>query len=258
LAEDIGRRAAIAVDNARLYRDAQEAVMARDDFLSIASHELKTPITALQLQAQGLLRLAQKGTLATLAPERIVTKIELINQQTARLTNLATDLLDVARIRAGRFDLRMEEFDLVEVVRDVTARFDEHLTTAQCSVEIEADVPVLLWSDRARLEQVITNLLSNAIKYGRGKPIAMQINHEDNMARLVVRDQGIGIAAEHLDRIFVRFERAVSSRNFGGLGLGLYIVRQIVEALGGNVRVSSEVGIGSAFTVTLPRASTTE
>jgi signal transduction histidine kinase len=105
------------------------------------------------------------------------------------------------------------------------------------------------------LEQVITNLLSNAIKYGRGKPITLRVDYDAKMARLVVRDQGIGIAAEHLDRIFVRFERAVSSRNFGGLGLGLYIVRQIVEALGGTVRVNSELGVGSMFTVSLPRAN---
>jgi signal transduction histidine kinase len=123
-------------------------------------------------------------------------------------------------------------------------------------MEIEADAPVRLWSDRARLEQVITNLLSNAIKYGRGKPITIHVAYEVTTVRLQVRDQGIGIAAEHLDRIFVRFERAVSSRNFGGLGLGLYIVRQIVEALGGIVRVSSEIGVGSTFTVTLPRATT--
>jgi signal transduction histidine kinase len=99
-------------------------------------------------------------------------------------------------------------------------------------------------------------LLSNAIKYGRGKPITIHVAYEATTVRLQVRDQGIGIAAEHLDRIFVRFERAVSSRNFGGLGLGLYIVRQIVEALGGIVRVSSEIGVGSTFTVTLPRATT--
>ncbi|MDP9309717.1 MAG: PAS domain S-box protein [Chloroflexota bacterium] len=255
LAEELGRRAAVAVDNARLYQDAQEAILARDDFLSIASHELKTPITALQLQAQSLLRLAQKGDISRLSPERLITKLQLVDEQTSRLTHLTNDLLDVARIRTGRIDFRPEEFDLAQVVREVVARFDEQLALAGCAVSLQAPMSISIWSDRSRLEQIITNLLTNAIKYGAGKPITLLIEQEQGVVRLVVRDQGIGIAPEHLERIFVRFERAVSSRNYGGLGLGLYIVRQIVEALGGTIRVTSEVGVGSTFVVTLPLIS---
>jgi signal transduction histidine kinase len=249
----LAQMAAVAIENARLYQEAQEAILVRDDFLSIASHELKTPLTSLQLQAQSLLRLANKGNLLAMAPERLINKLELIDQQSSRLTRLANDLLDVARIRAGRIDVRLEELDVAALVRDVVERFEEQLALAGCSVDLGAADAVLVWSDRLRIEQVITNLLSNAIKYGAGKPIEISFEVGPDSASFTVRDQGIGIAPEHLERIFIRFERAVSARNYGGLGLGLYIARQIVESLGGAIRVTSEPGVGSAFTVTLPR-----
>lgn len=253
LAEDLARRAAVAVDNARLYQEAQQAILARDDFLSIASHELKTPLTSLQLQTQSLLRMAHKGSLVTLAPERLNNKLELINQQAVRLTKLANDVLDVARIRAGRIEFRLEQFELVAAAQEMVTRLKDQSDLAGCSVTLHADAPVPIWSDRSRLEQVFTNLLSNAVKYGSGKPIDIAISADAETARISVRDHGIGIAPEHLERIFVRFERAVSAQNYGGLGLGLYIVRQIVESLGGTIRVESETGVGSTFTVALPR-----
>ncbi len=240
----------------RLYRAAQEAILARDEFLSIASHELKTPLTALQLQLQMLLRTAQKSGLAKLSPERLLTKLQMADQQTERLAGLINDLLDVARIRTGRIEVRLEEVDLTQIVQDVVARFEEQITQSGCTVKLDTERPVVACWDRARLEQVVINLLSNAIKYGPGKPIAITVRSEESTAELVVSDQGIGIEPEHLERIFVRFERAVSASHYGGLGLGLYIVRQIVEALGGSIRVSSEFGAGSTFTVTLPRTAT--
>lgn len=253
LAEDLARRAAVAVDNARLYRASQEAILARDEFLSIASHELKTPLTSLQLQAQSLMRTLSKGNLTHMPVERLTSKLQLVNQQSERLANLADELLDVARLRAGRIEFRIEELNVAEVVRDVALRFDEQLRQAGSQINLHLTDPLLLWSDRSRLDQIVTNLLSNALKYGAGKPIDLLVEGDAATARLIVRDHGIGIAPEHLERIFVRFERAVSARNYGGLGLGLYIVRQIIEALGGSVSVTSEVGVGSVFTVTLPR-----
>lgn len=252
----LAQMASVAIENARLYQDAQEAILIRDDFLSIASHELKTPLTSLQLQAQSLLRQAHKGNLTTVAPERLVSKLELIDQQATRLTKLANDLLDVARIRAGRIDFRLEELDIASVVQEVVERFEEQFVLAGCSVELRADTPVLALSDRLRIEQVITNLLSNALKYGAGNPIEIVVAADAENAQITIQDHGIGIAPEHLERIFVRFERAVSARNYGGLGLGLYIVRQIVESLGGTIRVASEPEVGSVFTVTLPLVTT--
>jgi signal transduction histidine kinase/CheY-like chemotaxis protein len=254
LAEDLARRAALAVDNARLYREAQEAILARDEFLSIASHELKTPLTSLQLQVQTLLRNAHKGGLSKLSVERLVAKLELADQQTERLAALINELLDVARIRSGQIDMRIEEIDLCEIVHRIAARSEEQVAQAGCSLQLDCDTNTRVCGDCSRLEQVVTNLLSNAIKYGGGKPVDISVKGDAKNVHLVVRDEGIGIAPDHLERIFVRFERAVSSTNYGGLGLGLYIARQIVEALGGTIRVASELGAGSTFTVILPRA----
>lgn len=258
LAEDVAYRAALAVENARLYREAQQAIQARDDFLSVASHELKTPLTSLQLQAQSLLRTADKGALATMSPERLINKIQLIDQQAMRLTRLANDLLDVARLRSGRIDLQWEHVRISDVLHDVVARFEEQLAQAHYVLTVSTEPQLTAYSDRSRLDQVLTNLLSNAIKYGLGKPIEIRAAANDDVIKLSVRDHGIGIAAEHHTRIFVRFERAVSSHNYGGLGLGLYIVREIVESLGGSIHLTSEVGVGSTFTVVIPRRKQSE
>jgi signal transduction histidine kinase len=147
----------------------------------------------------------------------------------------------------------MEEVDLVSVVQDATERFSETLQHAHCPLTLHAEAPVVGQWDHVRLEQVVTNLLSNAAKFGAGKPIEITVDAQDGTARLEVRDQGIGIAPDRLPHVFGRFERAVSVREYGGLGLGLYIVREIVSALGGSVRAESTVGIGSTFTVELPR-----
>jgi signal transduction histidine kinase len=139
------------------------------------------------------------------------------------------------------------------VVRDVAESFGNELVRVKSSLSIEADGPVVGQWDRTRLEQVVTNLLSNATRFGAGKPIELTVESFDDVARLTVTDHGIGIPADRLPRIFERFERAVSIREYGGLGLGLYIVREIVRALGGMIRVDSKVGTGSTFTVELPR-----
>ncbi|MEK6606648.1 MAG: PAS domain S-box protein, partial [Myxococcota bacterium] len=253
LAEELAHRAAIAVDNALLFADAQESVRVREEFLSIASHELKTPLTSLQFQVQSLLRAVRKGTLATLPPERSAGMLESAERQTRRLARLVDDLLDVSRIAAGRLALHLEDVDLARVAREAFERLADEAARAGCTVALDADAPVVGRWDHLRLDQVATNLLSNAIKYGRGKPIEAVVRGDATNATLVVRDHGIGIAPEHLVRIFERFERASPARHYAGLGLGLYIVRQIVGTHGGSVRVASDPGTGSTFTVELPR-----
>jgi signal transduction histidine kinase len=185
-------------------------------------------------------------------PERVVGMLETCDRQVRQFTRLVNDLLDISRIAAGRLDLRREEVDLAAVVRDVAARFAPELAQAGCPLTVRADAPAVGRWDRLRLDQVATNLLSNALKYGRGQPIAVAVEADDRAARLTVRDQGIGIAPEHQARIFECFERAVTGYEHGGLGLGLYIVRRIVEGLGGSIRVASAPGKGSTFTVELP------
>jgi signal transduction histidine kinase len=170
-------------------------------------------------------------------------------RQTERLTGLVANLLDVTRAAAGKLELQRERFDLADVVREVAERFREQ---SAAHVDLRLNGPLVGTWDRLRVDQVITNLLSNAIKYGAGKPISIRAAAVDASAQLEVCDQGIGIAPEDQRRIFERFERAVSSSSYGGLGLGLYISRQIVDALGGSIRVESAAGAGSRFIVELP------
>lgn len=254
LAQELARRAAMAVDNARLYQEAQQAIGLRDEFLSVASHELKTPVTSLQLSVQGLLRRARSGALRTASAETVAHSVEGIERQALRMAKLVNTLLDVSRIHAGRLELELEEVDLAALVRDIAARFAPELALSGATLQVHADTPMPgLW-DRSRLDQIVTNLLSNAIKYGERKPIEIQVGGDARTALLEVRDQGIGIPSERQALIFRAFERAVSSRHYGGLGLGLHIVSQLVERLGGVVRVQSEAGRGATFTVALPRS----
>lgn len=252
LAEALSYRVSLAIDNARLYGEAQEAIRDRDEFLSIASHELKTPITTLQIQVQGILRRIQhlgESAAANGLAERMVAS----ERQIERLTHLIDDLLDISRITAGRLDLHIEEVDLAEVVREVSARLEETLSRAGCDLAVHASAQELGQWDRLRLDQVVTNLLSNAMKYGSGRPIEISLTGDAERVRLEVQDQGIGIELENQSRIFERFERAVSGHHYGGLGLGLWIVRQIVDGLDGRLSVESEPGKGSVFSVELPR-----
>ncbi|HJZ88828.1 MAG TPA: GAF domain-containing protein, partial [Polyangia bacterium] len=222
MAEELARRAAVAIDNARLYREAQTAVALRDEFLSIASHELRTPLTALQLQVQSiLLDASRKPRTIVSSPERLVSKLQNAERQIERLGKLIGELLDLSRIGQGRVPLSLEQVDLSRVVREAAGRMAEQAARATCPIRVRADTAVSGRWDRTRLEQVVTNLLSNAIKYGAGQTIEISVTREGELARLCVSDRGIGIAPEHLERIFGRFERAVSARHYGGLGLGL-------------------------------------
>ncbi|WP_164011539.1 GAF domain-containing protein [Pyxidicoccus trucidator] len=248
LALELARRAALALDNARLYREARQAIRLREEFLSIASHELKTPISALQLQVQSLQR-----SPGDISPERLRRGLEMVDRQVKRQTQLVNALLDVSRISAGRLELSPEPLDLSALVREVAERFEPELTRTGTALELVLAPEATGQWDRLRLDQVLTNLVSNAVKYGRGQPVRMELAATAERVRLDVRDAGIGIAAENLSRLFHRFERAVSERNYGGFGLGLWIARQIVEAMGGHIAVSSELGVGSTFTVELPR-----
>lgn len=250
-AESYARIAALSEEQGRLYREEQEAVRRRDDFLSIAAHELKTPLTSLQLHIQGLQ--AQLRNPERVSPEKLTSKLESANLQTQRLGRLVSDLLDISRIAQGQLHIKLEEVDLTQVVRGTLERSREALARAECPVELRApDEPLVGEWDAMRLEQVVSNLVTNAMKYGAGKPIEVTLAGDDKRATLRVRDHGIGIAPEDRDRIFERFERAVSVRHYGGFGIGLWIVREIVQALGGTIQVDSTPGEGSTFTVTLP------
>ncbi|MDC0709893.1 GAF domain-containing sensor histidine kinase [Stigmatella sp. ncwal1] len=254
LAMELAARAALAVDNALLYGASQEAVRLRDEFLAVASHELKTPLTPLNLRLQSLRReLDRRGS--PVDPARVKEHVAALQRQCKRLGTLVDSLLDVSRLEAGVLELDLEFLDLAALVREVISRFAPQAARTGTLLNIQAGEPIVGHWDRVRLEQVVSSLLSNALKYGVGHPVHIRAGRGPQGARLTVRDEGIGISPEHLPRIFERFERAVSAEHFGGLGLGLYLTRHLVEAFGGTILATSEPGHGSTFQVDLPLAS---
>ncbi len=250
LAIDLGRRMALAIDNARLLDETRRALHLRDEFLRIASHELRTPLASLRLSAQGLLRATERNR--AMSPEILDRTLRRVLGNTLRLEQLTSELLDVTRIEQGRLHLNPVEIALDAVVREAVEHIEADLAAAGSSVSIHCAAPVVGRWDPSRLDQVVTNLLSNAAKFGAGKPIEIRIDRLGPAARLAVIDHGIGIDPARRPYVFDRFERAVPSSRYGGLGLGLYIARSIVVAHGGTITVDSELGAGSTFTVTLP------
>jgi signal transduction histidine kinase len=251
LAQEIAQRAGQAVDNARLYREAQEAVKVRDEFLSIASHELRTPLTPLLLHVQALERATSSA--GPIPRDRLIRSLSVAKRQVQRFTALIENLLDVSRIRGKRLHLNLDDTDFSAVVVDACGRFREEAQRVGSSLEVHVQPNVTGIWDRLRLEQIVTNLLSNALKYGPNQPVEIGLSADDDAARLTVRDHGIGVDDKDAERIFGRFERAVSLRSYGGLGLGLYIVRQIAGAHEGTVHVEPTPGGGATFVVVLPR-----
>ncbi|HVP65817.1 MAG TPA: PAS domain-containing sensor histidine kinase [Anaeromyxobacteraceae bacterium] len=239
-------------EKALLYRKAQEEVRVRDEFISVASHELRTPVAALQLQLQLLRRVAELSKEDV--PVAVSDRLGNLERQTRRVALLVSELLDLSRLRLGRLELKREPVDAAELAREVAAPFqDDRGAAGGSAVEVLAPEPAVGSFDRVRLEQVMTNLLANAVKFGEGKPITIRVEAAGGLVRIAVVDRGIGIAPGDRERIFDRFERAVTTQHFGGLGLGLYIARRIVEAHGGAIHLESAPGAGATFTVELPR-----
>ena len=234
------------------YAKAQEEIHSRDEFLSIASHELKTPLTSMLLQIQTALHNIRSVSLAQFSVEHLLKMLESAENQTKRLSRMINDLLNVSLITTGKMELEVEELDLSEIVKNVVEDFAQRLEKDHYEVLVQADKPVIGEWDKVRIEQAISNLLSNAIKYGRKKPIEITVAKKDTMARVIMKDQGIGISSQDLKRIFALFQRAVSANDYKGLGVGLYITNQIVRAHGGKISVSSKEGKGSTFLIELP------
>jgi PAS domain S-box-containing protein len=249
VAEELARRIALAVENAHLYGEAQRAIRLRDEFMSIASHELRTPLTALSLDLEVMLRLLERQG----SEARTMQRANKLSAHLGRLKQLVLTLLDVSQIEAGRLAIQLEAMDLRIVAGEVIDRFTEQAAQSQC--EIRARLPAApiegSW-DRLRIDQVLTNLLSNAIRYAPGRPIDVELDATGAAVTLSVRDHGPGIGPEDRERIFGRFERAASGRGIGGFGLGLWITRQIVLALGGSIRVESTPNVETAFIIELP------
>jgi signal transduction histidine kinase len=235
--------------------ELRRAVQVRDQFLSVASHELRTPLTPLQLQIDRLDRLLHREPRESVDLDEVTEMALMVKSQVGRVAELVDVLLDVSRVTYGTMHLEFAELDVAELVRQTVERWRPAAATAGCRLHLRMDGPVLARSDRLRLEQLLNNLLSNAIKYGARKPVEVELAADPDLVRLQVRDHGIGVPLADQARIFERFERAVPVENYGGLGLGLWISRQIAEALGGAIRLESEPQKGARFLVELPRHS---
>jgi signal transduction histidine kinase len=245
LPEELGRRMALSIDNARLYKAARKAISGRDEFLSIAAHEIRGPVASIHLAVQSLLR----GSLPAASAR---TAMEVIQREDRRLSRFVNDLLDVGRIHTGQLHFELEEVDLGTIVRDVVSRLSAELAQTHSAVTVRTEGNLTGEWDRFRVEQVVTNVVSNAIKYGDGKPIDITAARSVDRAVLRVADHGIGIEPTMLSKIFDPFQRLVEARHYGGLGLGLHIAKTIVEGLGGTITVDSRLGSGSTLTVDLP------
>ena len=233
--------------------ERRSAIGVRDEFISIASHELKTPLTALKLRLTAAARTHRSPPPRdAAAEEKLARALAAADTTTNRLVSLVDDLLDASRLTAGRLVLHLELVSLPELVSDVAGRLREQAAEVGSTIEIAVPPSIVGRWDRSRIEQVVTNLLSNAIKYGAGKPIRLSAHAASGRLRLDVADEGPGISRADQSRIFQAFERVTTANRVGGLGLGLYIGRQIAAAHGGALSVDSRSGHGSTFTLELP------
>jgi PAS domain S-box-containing protein len=244
---DITERKRLERERQRLLEATEQALALRDEFLVIASHELRTPLTNVNLQLQQLDRLLDRPQVSY---EQLRARTAAALREADRLGALISALID-AQVTKGQLGLEVGEVDLRELVQDIIERLRVRIEQVGSDVRVEVPSVTGRW-DRLRLDQVITNLVVNALKYGAGGALHIRASASAETVTLEVIDHGIGISPEDSERIFGKFERAVPSHH-GGLGLGLFIARQIVESHGGTIGLESTLGSGSVFKVTLPR-----
>jgi signal transduction histidine kinase/PAS domain-containing protein len=252
VARDLGLRAALAVDNARLFREAQEANRGKSDLLAVISHDLRTPLNAIMGYSE-LLSMGIGGALTSTGQQHV----ERVRMSAMHLLYLIDELLSFARLEAGQQQIRLQDVDACAIVEEVTAVLEPLAGERGLNLRVEADGPVVLRTDPARLRQVLLNLVGNAIKYTPQGEVCLEARTgAGGAAEFRIRDTGVGIASEHLPRIFEPFWQVDSSERarHGGTGLGLSVVRRLVHLLAGSIDVESEVGRGSVFTVSLPES----
>ncbi len=251
--KELADRAGITVDKAKLYTEAQEAILSRDEFLAVASHELKTPLTSILLSLQLVLRRLEKSTTKIDASEEVIEAVGVGIQQSKRMSRLINDLLDVSETSSDYFQLYKEKVNLSELINDIKLKFEIILKEKKIQLIVkEEDKNIKGVWDKIRLEQAISNLISNAIKYGNGKPISLMVKKVGSTVEIKVIDRGKGVKKEDRKKIFKVFNRGSDVKHYKGIGVGLFLTRQIVEAHGGEIGLLSKVGDGSVFTIKLP------
>lgn len=252
LAEELAYRASMAFENVLIHQNSLEAIRSRDEFLSIASHELKTPLQSLTLQNQMRKRNVSKSFLQNFSSEKFNSMIDADLRHLSRIKRLIEDMLDISRIRAGKLTFVKEKFEMCAFVKDVIDRFRPQMDAAGCLATVSYCRAHEVNADMYRIEQVLVNILTNAVKYGSSRPIQIAVESKGEAIRVLVKDLGAGIKEQDMERIFERFERAISSNEVSGLGLGLYISRQIMEQHDGRLFAESTFGSGSTFILELP------
>ncbi len=248
--ETVVRIKALSNERELLYREARRAVEARDAFVSVAAHELRTPMASLAINVQDLLQTTSSGQ--SPSPEELRFRLAAADRSVRRFKVLVENLLDVSRASSGHLHLELAPVDLSVVVTEVIRELETMAHKAKCLVRPNIPDSLVGFWDRARLESVTTNLLTNAFKFGAGAPVDVELFEANGMAILRVRDRGIGIARDEQARIFEQFEVAVPFEHYAGMGLGLWLSRTIVEGMGGRIEVDSEPNRGSTFSVSLP------
>lgn len=232
----------------------KKAIKARDEFIGICSHELKTPLTSLQLHFQIADKQVRQGNPKVFERENVIKRIDATNVQLRRMARLIENMLDVTRMSASDLQLEKQELNPERLIQDVLSLFLDQLEQNRIEYKLtkttSSDLSIM--GDALRLEQVLSNIMTNAIKYGLGRPIEIVLDADESNCRISIRDNGLGIEQKDLSRIFERYERAISASEVSGLGLGLYIGQKIIKAHAGELRVKSEPGKGSEFTIELP------
>ncbi len=231
--------------------EMQAAVGARDEFITVAAHELRNPLAAIVLYVQNLILSTQRDK--TACSDEIKSDLIRLEMRINEFVKRAGILLDLTRLTSGNFSLEVAEVNMTQLAERVAGDFAEQARRAECKIELDLAPNVVgLW-DSLAIEQVVVNLISNAIKYGAGHPVRIRLRADEHVASFQVEDRGIGISEESQARIFDKFERAVRKNTHGGFGVGLWITNQVVRALGGEIVVDSKPGLGSTFSVSLPR-----
>ncbi|GAB3391992.1 hybrid sensor histidine kinase/response regulator [Massilia agri] len=237
--------------------ELQRSLRMRDEFMSLVAHELRTPLNTLFLETQMRSLQLKRGTLASIQPEQFDAMIKRDERQIKAMIRLIDDMLDVSRMRSGQLSIRPAQVELMTLLERVVSDLSLQATATGCKLSLQEHPPVQGCWDEFRIEQVVVNLLTNALRYGGGQPVEVSVQYADNMVRIHVRDEGKGIAPQDLERIFEPYERGARNGEPKGLGLGLYISRQLAVSHGGELRVTSKPGEGSTFTLSLPTCEQT-
>jgi len=237
--------------------ELQRSLRMRDEFMSLVAHELRTPLNTLFLETQMRSLQLKRGTLASIQPDQFDAMIKRDERQIKAMIRLIDDMLDVSRMRSGQLSIRPAQVELMTLLERVVSDLSLQANATGCKLSLQEHPPVQGCWDEFRVEQVVVNLLTNALRYGGGQPVEVSVQYAEDQVRIHVRDEGKGIAPQDLERIFEPYERGARNGEPKGLGLGLYISRQLAVSHGGELRVTSKPGEGSTFTLILPTCEQT-